>query len=412
MKERGMLARIGDVDPDLIAEAGESITTEERKPRRWQKITAITAACLALCIAVGGIVHSRHLFSHEAGAQGLLRVGSFVPSSDQYRTNVSEFSRISALYSWYPGSEEDPTIEIEALTTTRLKLYLSVSFDREIADKIPEEERAMIASLLGWGTISNGFDLSVASRVFQPEFVEKGIKSEMPRRLRDDVTVEQAIEKANAFVDSHYPCDTIAVKCRVLNYYANEEEGGEMWRLVSHSFNADLAAVGLDETKVDGFFVIITPEISYSLANEILKNYRWDPSNREDYADAEPIYIYRYDGVWYLYPKAFGPLLVDHTFDESHQEQISFRGVVKWVQGSYFRLEHKKVEGGILTERDIEKIFYVSDPEILSQIKEGETVEFLCFHDSWQAYLTIEEEDYVWVYPVTELVSSDAGATD
>ena len=402
MKKRESLKLIGDVDLDLIADAGEAMTTKTRRVRRWQKFTVIAAACLVFCIAVGAIVRFGPSFRTEPSGQGLLQVGSFVnTSSSQYRTGVNECSRINALYSWYPGSEEDPTIEIEGIGSSRVKMYYSLSFNRSIADSIPEEMRAMICVLLGWGIGAGSYSVDQTSYLaYQPELVENRLN----RWTNNRVTMEEMLETRQWYSDHVVPFGICAIRQRVVDYWRTQEDAeikgkGFCWESELVYLKARLEEDGIDVSGIEDFFVIEAGS-PYIRADEVIKR---DPD--EDEAEKpETICFYRYDGVWYLEPD-FYDMYGAEKKAELYSQRECFRGTVRWIRGNYVRLDLTLTPEPSSSDESGSVVCYVVDSDLLAEIQVGEEVGLSCYREGFYCDLLIEERDeLIVVYPVESLV--------
>ena len=373
-----LLIRIGDLDPDLIAEAEGALSKRGGRLRRRRFVALVTAACLVLLCGVGvafGFLHRTNVVVPS----GCLTVGSPInPFSHDYYSRVNENSIVKALEAWSEVDEGNPTIRIEGNSTLRFGIEFVVTFDSAVAPAIPEEERALIAAFIGW---MQSPDFERQYECFQPEFVQSRVLDKIERI---GSTYEELLQNAAMIYEAVLPFDNAEATFRVMGYRSEETDPEvQMYR----SFlERDLTDLGLDPAKIEKFFC-------FTLADEPVATYdgvfRTDPTDPE-IPDRSEISVYRYEGVWYYDPRKCSDSLLDLAnpkYTNYYLGTEESEGVVAWVNGSYCRVT---TDGG-------DALLHVNDPSLLSGIAAGDRIGFAFYSEMGGANCTllIEERDRV-----------------
>ena len=375
-----LLDRIGEVDPDLIAEAESAFSRRGGRLRRRRFVALVTAACLVLLCGIGAALGLRQR-TNVVVPSGCLTVGSPINSdSPDYYSRVNEYSIVKKLHAWAEDeAEKDPGITISGNGTTRIGLEFNVTFDAVIASAIPEEERALISAFIGW---TQSIDYERQYECYQHEFVQSAVFDKIER---SGYTYEELLQNAATIYETVLPFDNVTLTFRVMDYRSDENDP-EVGRYRS-SLERMLADAGLNPEGIESFFYFI-------LADEPTATYdgvfRTDPTDPE-IPDRSSILVYRYDGVWYYDPRNLSDSLLDladprntdYFFAKSDSE-----GDVVWVNGSYCRV----------TTDEGDAVLHVNDPSMLSGIRAGDRIGFAYYSGvAANGVLLIEERDRVTV---------------
>lgn len=376
-----LLHRIGDVDPDLVREAELALARKGGKVFRRRIVAAIAAACLILLSGVG-VLFGFLSKNNVPVPSGCLMVGSPINfHSPDYFSNINEHSIVKALDAWSNGEADgDPTIRITGNTTMRFGIEFVVTFDAAIAPGIPEEERALIASFIGW---LQSTDIALHYECFQPAFFKKEVLDWIERI---GCTYEELLENGNRVFGTALPFDTAVLSFRVMGYNADESDP-EVQNQRS-TLERMLEEVGLDAEKIERFLI-------FTLADEPVATYdgvfRTDPTDPE-IPDRSTRYLYQYDGVWYFDNRACSesllemakPNRIDYFLKTKEKE-----GDVVWVNGSYCRV----------TTDSESYVLHVNDPSMLAEISAGDRIGFAFYSEFAveDCTLLIEERDLVTV---------------